>query len=516
MRVVFFWQLSKKRQKMLEDAAKRAADGPTAGDGGGQGDAEDGDEDDAEDDDDEGDGEEGGDAWINRLHSVSSAAAECRSRILRRLDHFRYACAEGGLDELASCSLVLLPYVERWPDDDKRYKALVALVSFLATADEAWTTRTAMDDDGSRTDVGYRHLIIEELRSSSPIDSHASDAVKSIVTALPAEPQRWKDWRNRKVSEGLLQQRRGRMDTRDNVSEDDGGFPNEMWLRKLDHVQSEGANLQTATTYADVNSVVASIEKRQGRSDLYHGFSNVRGVWITQQLVLYLPRVRDETGSEKLKTPAMEGLDKLFGKDRAARYHDHLQVNCQVLVNGPLRGLPMRMRSTLLVCSDAQRDYFAKEASICEDERELKDMARQYYKLAERKEKGSTLACTPAGLRKPLPWWTGTARVMRRAPGGGKKLMAEPEMLTFLKEDAPIANKAMLRLVDELLLPLFVSAPPRLVEFLKGGKKAGKKRARDEGGLSGAVATHYERMLAVVHLINVLDVWRRESTEFLI
>ena len=105
---------------------------------------------------------------------------------------------------------------------------------------------------------------------------------------------------------------------------------------------------------------------------------------------------------------------------------------------------------------------------------------------------------------------------MRRAPNGSTKLTAEPEKLEFHATDAPIANAAMRRLVNELLLPLFQSAPDQLVQFFKGGKSKGKKRARDAGGLSCSSATHYERMLAVVHVINILDVWRRETNEFLI
>ena len=126
------------------------------------------------------------------------------------------------------------------------------------------------------------------------------------------------------------------------------------------------------------------------------------------------------------------------------------------------------------------------------------------------------MACTPQGVRKRLLWWNGSARVMRKAPNGSTMLDAKPMQLEFHAADAPTANAAMRRLVDELLLPLFRSAPDMLVQFFTGSKKAGKKRARDAGGLSASSAQHYERMLAVVHVINILDVWRRETNEFLV
>ena len=87
--------------------------------------------------------------------------------------------------------------------------------------------------------------------------------------------------------------------------------------------------------------------------------------------------------------------------------------------------------------------------------------------------------------------------------------------LTFHTEDASVANTAMLKLVDDLLIPLLATTPATLRDFWSGSKKEGKKRAKEDGGLDNKNATHYERLIAVVHLINLLDVWRRNSNEFL-
>jgi hypothetical protein len=269
--------------------------------------------------------------------------------------------------------------------------------------------------------------------------------------------------------------------------------------------------------------------------------------------VRYLPSVRDETLSQPLHTPASVGLAHFLGANRAAAFHDTLQINVRVILQTTLHQvLTERMHNNLSLCSDALRDAFAKEASICEDDRELKDMARCYFDLTQRQEKGSTQALTtsPSGVpaqiflpplscsphcvstcashgvspslahsgerkRKLLEWWSGTADVVRRDPNGTNKLQADLLRLTFHPEDASLANTAMLKLVDELLMPLLATTPATLRDFWSGSKKDGKKRAKKAGGLDNKNATHYERLLAVVHLINLLDVWRRNSSEFL-
>lgn len=117
--------------------------------------------------------------------------------------------------------------------------------------------------------------------------------------------------------------------------------------------------------------------------------------------------------------------------------------------------------------------------------------------------------------RKHLEWWVGTADVYRLTAAGSDTLQEKPVRLDFHAEDAVHANAAMLSLVDELLLPMFCSAPETLVIYWSGSKRKGKKRMRDAGGLDNESATHYERMLAVINMINLLDVWRRNSAEFL-
>ena len=70
-------------------------------------------------------------------------------------------------------------------------------------------------------------------------------------------------------------------------------------------------------------------------------------------------------------------------------------------------------------------------------------------------------------------------------------------------------------MVDLMLIPLFENAPTSLRQFFFQSKKTRKKRAKDSGGMSDKCATHYERLLAVVHVLNMLDVWRRNTDHFL-
>ena len=60
----------------------------------------------------------------------------------------------------------------------------------LATSDEAWATRGARDDDGSRDDVGWRNVLIEPLRSDEP------NAVKAMVTNLATDSRPFREWRD--------------------------------------------------------------------------------------------------------------------------------------------------------------------------------------------------------------------------------------------------------------------------------------------------------------------------------
>jgi hypothetical protein len=70
-------------------------------------------------------------------------------------------------------------------------------------------------------------------------------------------------------------------------------------------------------------------------------------------------------------------------------------------------------------------------------------------------------------------------------------------------------------LVERVLVPLLDTAPSSINALLTGSKKAAKKRAHNGGGLNEEDADHYQHMLAVVHLLNTLDVWRRNTQVFL-
>ena len=247
------------------------------------------------------------------------------------------------------------------------------------------------------------------------------------------------------------------------------------------------------------------------------GFTRMRLAWIIPQLVRYLPSVRDET-MRTLTTPGMKKLVDVLGAERAARYHDTLYSNvCIILADSRLSMLSERMVYIIKAASDARRDLWAKEASTCEDERMANDLARQYFNLGENRERGSTLAKAPDGKRKELRWFADRkAEVYRREPNGSTRLQQLPETWTFELEDAAAANDAMRVLVDCLLLPLFARCSAELEDFLKGGKEAGQKRLRERNGMRSSDAVHYQRMLAVVHVLSMLDVWRRNTSEFLV
>lgn len=119
-------------------------------------------------------------------------------------------------------------------------------------------------------------------------------------------------------------------------------------------------------------------------------------MWVIAQLVRYLPRVRHETLTKAIETPATNGLPLLLGPERASLYHRTLEDNCSIIMDTTsMKAVPERMLQNLRVLTDSQRDLWAKEASICELERQLKDAARQFYQLREAQEKGSTLALMP-------------------------------------------------------------------------------------------------------------------------
>ena len=281
-----------------------------------------------------------------------TVSVERRSRILRRLDTIRYACADSALDELASCDRVLRPIFEQWEESDRKYEAIADIISFIATADESFTHWRAMDDDGTRTDVGWRNLLINPLRSAARADTPAGSATPSVldvVNAAPTDPERWRSFRNACVAEGTITQRNGRMDCHVNC-----GHSNDLWLQKLDVVRQAGRALRNATSYAQVQDAVFCVrheaDARGRRVKKYGGFSAVRSVWIVALLVRFLSQVRDETLREEV-TPALEGWVQLVGRSRALCYHDHLGVNCEVIVSNTLRHLPARMRDALCRCS---------------------------------------------------------------------------------------------------------------------------------------------------------------------
>lgn len=514
-------QLSEKRRRAMEaqEGAVPGASNESQVGSGGTDHAQGGDCDDARDNSDYGDSDDG-EEWTQNVTRVGASLSTVRQRVLARLDQIRYACAEGALDELAGCADVILSYASVWPESDGKYEALMALASFLATSDEAvgpeGARPSSMTDDGTRQDVGWRHLIIDPMRLAAESGA-AHEGVAKVVMELPTHPAAWRQWRSERIADGRLTQRNGRIDTRDNVSEEKNGYPNDKWERKLNHLHLTGAKLRSAMTYQDVQDVVFSMTQERRKSDqTSQGFSELRAMWVVQLLVRLLPRVRHES-MHPVSTPAIRELRKLVGRERAEQYHDHLQVNCGIILRTTLALLPQGMLDALHRLCDARRDWFSKEASICEDERQLRDMARHYYALREfQVEKGSTPARQPSGERKELKWWTGVAHVIRKGPGAGQALLDEPCELRFEKAHASTANEAMLLLVDALLLPLFASTPEQVEVYFKGGKKEGKKRARDEGGLSDKAATHFERMLACVHLINLLDVWRRGTDVFCI
>ena len=91
-----------------------------------------------------------------------------------------------------------------------------------------------------------------------------------------------------------------------------------------------------------------------------------------------------------------------------------------------------------------------------------------------------------------------------------------PVTWKFKIEDAPFANQAILVLFDDLLIPLFMSAPMELQTFFKQSKEARRKQCKKSKGLASASARQYERILAVVHVMSMLDVWRRNTGHFLV
>jgi hypothetical protein len=416
------WQLSARRIAKLKEyelAKNVARAGASRVEGGEQMEVEggaacsargdrrmDGDDDDDDDDDDDAayGEDQGGSQWPCTL-PPSPGCTSARARILRRLDKLRYACAEGALDELAACSTTLAPVIASWPEGEGKYKAIMALASFLCTSDEAWTVRTAMDDDGTNNTVGWRNLLMEPLRrtAATSLAHAAAGSTVHMLMQLPAQPELWCAWRDAAIQSEVIKQRNGRIDTHDNQSEALNGYPNSKWIRNMNHVQYRGAMLQAARSYQDVRDAVESLTNAPRKSDRKpQGFTLLRLAWIVGTLVRYLPHVRDETLSRHLETPATVGVVQLLGAERAAAFHDTLHVNVGVILLTTLHHvLTKRMKNNLTVCSDPLRDAFAKEACICEDDRELKDMARCYFELAQRQEKGSTQALTPSPSGAP-------------------------------------------------------------------------------------------------------------------
>ena len=132
-------------------------------------------------------------------------------------------------------------------------------------------------------------------------------------------------------------------------------------------------------------------------------------------------------------------------------------------------------------------------------------------------ERGSTMAKGPTGTRKVLHFFEQrTAQVHRRQPNGGTLLEAKPTLWTFQLEDAPAANGAIRVLFDHLLIPLFMGAPPELKTFFTLSKEKRKAECKKNGGMDRVSATQYQRILAVAHVLSMLDVWRRNTGHFLI
>ena len=128
---------------------------------------------------------------------------------------------------------------------------------------------------------------------------------------------------------------------------------------------------------------------------------------------------------------------------------------------------------------------------------------------------GSTPALTPSGARRQLEWWSGCAEVMRRKPNCLEELTEKMEVLEFAAAHAADANEAMRTLVDTVFLPLLVGSPVPLSNYLKYGKKTGRKKLSAQGGFDDASANGYERLMATVHILNLLDIWRRNTQHFL-
>ena len=95
--------------------------------------------------------------------------------------------------------------------------------------------------------MGWRNLLMDPLRSTDPND------MQTMMLELGSDNRRFRVWRSACIDDGTLEQRRGRYDTRHQVPEAKGGYPNDKWKRKLDFLSEVCTDsLDVCTSLADV------------------------------------------------------------------------------------------------------------------------------------------------------------------------------------------------------------------------------------------------------------------------
>ena len=444
--------------------------------------------------------------------NVSTSNRAWYNRLLEGFDALRFATADPAFDELAACRRQLTAVVSEWPEGAGKWAAILVLVRLLATADEAWTTTSSVDDDGSNVECGYRHVLMAPVVSDQPseirtllINLANGEAARDEFQAFVTKRVQLEQGSNKVAPPKALQQRKGRFDAKANVS-GAKGFSNKKWLSCIFALEeSTGVELGKCTTLQRALELL---------SDGSFTCTTIRAVHVLRELPFYLPQLRN-VGELHIESDSIKLLAKLIGDEAAvARFRVIIRTSALVVVDVLVAYLPPRVIGVLREQCDEHVFLFAHEALPCEIGKRVLKWAYAQRDAPNRTQIcGSSKALVPTKSKKRrrrLGWWDGTAETLQDT-SNVQTGSFDVKQVQFHSEDAEAVNGCMRKLVADLITLFQIAQRPVLNLFTLSNKKVNAEACK----LSGSDAGMFANLLAHGHLIVLLDVWRRNTQVFL-
>ena len=395
---------------------------------------------------------------------------------------------------------------------------MLPLIGTLGTSDEAFLRTDLRDDDERNVSRGSRHVLMKPLSEAfdgndSEMEGEMEGELLNIIEKYP-EPDAidaFLSFLQDQVTLKVLGQRKGRFNAR--AHNKAGGFSDATWMEALRKLKGNGEQFRKCKTLAKAIDIIDSIG------------SFTKGTLRSNHVAMQLPHVVEKwrnVSDLHMKSPALEKGELLLGTQRWKAFDTNVSLIVNELLDVELVDLPSSMKDELRVLG-----FFGEEARVCEVPRFVTRFAAELgksfftylpkeFRMPPKKAPfGSTPALRPIDKkeRRELEWWLHKAERLRRELSNSSQLYTKESR--FELSHASDANKAM-AILNRLLIGLLSRPSYRRVTslFLQSNKHA-KQFLKHNGPLSSSDAARYERIFSIGYLLLYLDVWRRNSQEFL-